>query len=520
MKKSHLSLILVLVLLTLALSLSACTPTTPEDTEFDYTVSIVDGSGAPVKDMVYKVTLGDEEIAFGMTNSTGSFSGTVANGTYKVTVESPFGKEIFYDADTATFSKDAPNLTITIYDTLDGTMTESLFLQSGADSQTATAFRDGAYRVELKTGINYFVFVPTVRGRYEISASGDSTVSLGYYGVPYYVQTEDILKSGATDGAEKKDGKLYFDIRSYNIGEDYGSTSKYVIGITATADVSVLLSAKKVEDLEMNLQELPWSEVILGNDPPSYTIPYGTAENINLVDFDVTDSSLTVVYNSKDGYYHLGTADGPLMLLRVSTPSAYFENFSFKSLCENTYFACYLYNEDGSFKSKTSYHDMMLKYIDAADTKYGVVPLDKNLEVAIRNYGAYNRWFELTTQYNLFGDLASSVVAENAWLFAACYVEGYTSGNSDNPYIMKSEATVLLDGTGEVYLKNNASVALTFTLTNTGGMVKITTDSGDISDATLDVLTVTVEAGAVISISSLAEGELAPVTYTTTTATE
>lgn len=521
MKKTLFSLIMAVVLVSLVLSLSACTPTQPDSTEFDYTVSIVDGSGAPVKDIVYRVMLGEEEVAFGLTNSTGSFGGTVGNGNYKVTLESPFGKEFFYDTSTATFSKDAPNLTITIYDTLDNTMTENLFLQSGSDGKTAVAFRDGAFRVELKTGINYFVFVPTVRGKYEISAVGDSTVSLGYYGVPYYVQTEDILKDGAAESSEKKDGKLYFDIRSYNIVEDYGSTSKYVIGITSSADTAVLLSAKKVEDLEMSPQELPWSEVILKNDPPSYTVPYGTAENINLVDFDITDSSLTVVYNSEDGYYHLGTADGPLMLLRVSTPNAYLdENFTFKNLCENTYFACYIYNEDGSFKSKTSYHEMMLKYIDAADTKYGVVPLDKNLEEAIRNYGEYNKWFELATSFNLFGDFASSVVEENAWLFATCYVDGYASGNSDNPYTMKSEAAVILDGTGEVYLKNNASVALSFTVTNTNGSVKITTDSGVISDATLNVLTVTVEAGGVISISSLSEGELSEVTYTTTTAAE
>ncbi len=519
MKKALLSTFLILALLALALSLSACTPTPPEDTEFDYTVSIVDGAGAPVKDIVYRVMLGEEEVAFGLTNSTGSFSGTVANGSYKVTLESPFGKEFFYDTNTATFSKDAPNLTISIYDTLDKSMTENLFLQSGGDSRTAIAFRDGAFRVELKAGINYFVFVPTVRGKYEISAIGDSTVSLGYYGGPYFVQTEDILKNGEIGGVKKNDGKLYFDIRTQNIGEDYSSTSKYVIGITASADTAVYLSAKKVEDLELSIEEMPWNEIILGNDPPPYNVPYGTSENINLVDFDITDESLTIVYNSEDGYYHLGTADGPLMLLRVSTPNAYLdENFTFKNLCENTYFACYIYNEDGSFKSKTSYHEMMLKYIEAADTKYGVVPLDKNLEEAIRNYGAYNKWFELATTFNLFGDLASRVVEENAWLFATCYVDGYTSGNSDNPYTMKSEATVILDGTGEVYLKNNASVALSFTVTNTNGSVKITTDNGVISDATLDMLTVTVESGGVISISSLSEGELSEVTYTTTTA--
>lgn len=515
MKKALLSTILILALLALALSLSACTPTQPEDTDFDYTVSIVDGSGAPVKDMIYKVFSGEEQIRFGLTDATGSFSGTLDNGTYKVTVESPFGKEFYYDAEDATFSEGAPNLTITIYDTLDDSMNEALFFQSGADSSTATAFRDGAYRVELAAGVNYFVFVPNLRGKYEISVSSDALLSLGYYGGPYYVQTEDILKDGASDGAEKKDGKLYFDIRRHNIGEDYASTSKYVIGITASADTSAYLSAKKVEDLEMNLQEMPWSEVILGNAPPSYTVPYGTSENIDLVDFDITDSSLTVVYNSDDGYYHLGTADGPLMLLRVSTPSAYLEHFSFKSLCESTYFACYIYDEDGTFKSKTSYHDMMLKYIDAADTKYGVVPLDKNLEEAIRNYGAYHNWFDFSSQNNLFGDLASTVKEENAWLFATCYVAGYKSGNATSPYTMKSEATVVLDGTGEVYLMNNSSVALTFKLSNASGSLKISSDNGDVFDESLDELVVVVSSGGSIGISSMTDNGLVEVSYTT-----
>ena len=514
MKKALLAAVFVLSLISLMLSLTACTP--PAESDFDYTVSIVDGSGAPVKDVIYKVTLGEEELAFGLTDSTGAFSGTLPGGTYKVTLESPFGDGFYYDAEAAVLTADAPNLTITLYDTLDATLQEALFFQGGGDSTTAIAFRDGAYRVELNAGINYFVFVPTVRGRYEISASGDNTVSLGYYGGPYYVQQDDILKNGASDGAEKLNGNLYFNIRTFNIGDDYSSTSKYVIGITADKNTSVLLSAKKVEELEMNPQELPWNEFILKNDPKAYTVPFGTAENIKLVDFDITDKTQTVVYNSVDGYYHFGTSDGPLVLLRVSTPSAYLDSFSFKSLCENTFYGCYLYNEDGSFKSKTSYHNMMLKYIDAADSKYGVVPLDKNLEESIKNYGAYNRWFDLTSQFNLFGDLALSVVEENAWLFCACYVEGYETENSDAPYKMKSEGSLVLNGNGAVYLKNEASVAVTFVLKYESGEVKITAEGGDVLDTeATNELTVEVAAGEIISVSSLTAGALVEVTYTT-----
>lgn len=514
MKKALLTAIMILSIFALMLSLSACAPT--EDADFDYTVSIVDSSGAPVKDIIYKVLLGEDEKAFGLTNETGSFSGTLAEGTYKVELDSPFGNSFYYNKDEAVLSAATPNLTITLYEVLDKTVTEGLFFQTGGEPGLAASFRDGAYRVELKAGINYFVFVPTVRGLYEISAGDDSSVSLGYYGGPYYVQSDDIANSGESGGAEKKDGKLYFEIRAFNIGDDYASTSKYVIGITAQNDTAVLLSAKKIANLEMNAQEMPWNEFILQNDPASFTVPFGTAENINLVDFDITDNTQTVVYNSNDGYYHLGTVDGPVMLLRVSTNSKYLESFSFKSLCENTFYACYLFNDDGTFKSKISYHDMMLKYINAADSKYGVVPLDKNLAESILNYGKYNRWFDLSSGFNLFGDLASSVVEENAWLFATCYVEGYETDNSDAPYKMKSEGSLVLNGTGAVYLKNEASVAVTFVLKYESGAVKIITDSGEILDTEgSHELTVEVAAGEVISVLSMTQDSLLPVTYTT-----
>ena len=496
----------VISVISLLLAFSACKnesePTTGGDV--NYSVTVTDGAGAPVKDIVVRIYESGEQVKMSLTGDEGKVSVSLPAGDYTVALSSPFGKAFYYDSDACVLTADAPLLNVTIYDTIDtSAASENLYFAFDKDSMTAPVVTDGGYRVPLSAGENYFIFMPTVRGRYEFKVTADASFTLEYNGAPSYVQNVNLAGDEAADSTVfmTDPSSIFFDIRAFHIGDSYGSTSKFVVSITAEANTTASITVGKVSDIPLSPQELPWEEKGLNANPSKYTVPYSDCDNVILTDFNIADPNLTVVYNDADGFYHLGTADGPLVYVRLTSASQYLG--AFQNVCENTLFGGYIYNEDGSFKSKVSYHTMMLKYIEAADETYGVYPLDNNLKEAIITFGEIQGWWRAGSMNYIFSDLGASLVTENAWLFAAAYVDGFTKGSVTEPLEITTTGKLALGEGDEIYIAVPSGAVASYSVTfDALGDFTVLIDGSSTSDEGV----ITVSSGSYLLIRYSGEG--------------
>ena len=137
-----------------------------------------------------------------------------------------------------------------------------------------------------------------------------------------------------------------------------------------------------------------------------------------LKDIDVTSLDLTVVYNESDGFYHYGSADGPVVFIRISSASPYMD--SLVTVTEFSRLGVYIYDENGKFVRKESYHEMLDAYKVVCDEN-GVCPLTPELEYMVKKFGEKQGWFDFSNDRDLFGD--KLVPPTTAWLFICCYYE-------------------------------------------------------------------------------------------------
>ena len=148
---------------------------------------------------------------------------------------------------------------------------------------------------------------------------------------------------------------------------------------------------------------------------------------------DVTQS-YTLVYNEADQFYHLNTADGPVVLVRLLSPNDY-SGFAFGNILFGSNIGAYHYDENGEVSDKVLYNDCMHKYIGQisgegenrkfvngmCDDVEGVYPLTKDLEAMFKDYGEYVGYWDSTNPNYLFHGM-TNLNMESAWLFACCYM--------------------------------------------------------------------------------------------------
>lgn len=141
----------------------------------------------------------------------------------------------------------------------------------------------------------------------------------------------------------------------------------------------------------------------------------------------------TVVYNESDGYYHFGTANGPIVYVNLD-----FSNLSFKKMINpggntGTAFRKYWF-EDGLCTKKEEYTDVMSQYILSAceitqgETTYLLYPMTKDLQYMMEVGG--QRWWDIFyndgAEYiykDEEGNNRTDVTLNPGWLFACCQIK-------------------------------------------------------------------------------------------------
>lgn len=406
---------LISLLLAGCMLLAACAKEPEAPAETAYKVSVVNANNDPYTTGVVVRFLKDgQQAAMQVVGENGVAEKTLATGEY--TVELTFtgnADDYYYDKTDLKLTAEKTELSIVLAEKTG----EGVPLLYGSDGVTTYAYdvNVGSTYIELEDGRNYFLFTPQTPGLYKFTTT-DATAAIGYYGAPHFVQENS--------AAEVVDNSFSISVRASMIGTNGTGTTVIVIGVDKGENANCILNVIRVGDPEHSIEDEPWMIYSAKTEPKPYTLP----ADAKIGEFDLTadSSKYDLVYNETDGYYHLDSADGPLVLVRLGQDSKYLA--CFKTILENSGVVKYFFNEDGSFQKKESYSECLLQYIENMDETNGVYPLTEDLKYIIQQRGDHSGWFDPEESLYLFKDTDGNnlpgINAEISWLFMCCYISG------------------------------------------------------------------------------------------------
>lgn len=421
---------LLLALVMLCGVLSACGGSgeeTPADNAAadipGYKVKVVDAFGVPFSSgVIVRFMQNGQQVSMQVVNEEGIAAKELEEGEY--TVELQFTSDdasYYYDQSNLTMTSSKEILEITLYNAIKGEG-QSVFGYSpatdGNKDHTAYHVGVGGTYVQLEPGErNYFLFMPTQAGLYEFSVK-DCDATIGYYGAPHFVQKES--------ASEIVDNKFSMSIRDSMIGNNGTGITVLVLGLDATESTDGILSIERLGDPEWSVEDEPWHVY-----QPTHTLaPYTLSAGATFGEFDLTAAS--DAYNlvlDAQGFYHLDSADGPLVLVRLGEKSGGSKYLDcFQTILDHSGVTKYFYDEEGNFVKKESYNECLLQYIANMDEEAGVYPLTEDLKYIIQMRGDHYGWFDHQSPGYIFYDESRNQVMginhDISWLFMCCYING------------------------------------------------------------------------------------------------
>lgn len=387
-----------------------------------YTVTVRDAFGAPcTQGVIVRFMQGGQQVTMQVVDENGTVTKELEEGEYTVELQFTGDDAYYYDQTDLTMNAEKKSLEITLYSAVSSEPV-TLFAPSlkGEGNRDLPAYNmelGGTY-VELESGErNYFLFVPTEPGKYHVSVQ-DSDAVLGYYGVTHFVQETTI--------SEPVDGYIEVQLKQHMIGE--GGANVLVFGLDATgSSTSAIFTVERVGDADWDVEDEPFQVY----EPTVDVVKYDLPDGAKFGEFDLT--ATTDTYNlvlGSDGYYHMDTQDGPLVLVRLgknSEGSKYLpplEEMATKALvCK------YFYDENGEFIKKESYNECVQTYAACVDEATGMYPLTEDLKYIIQQRGDHYGWFEEADTkhgyvfYDDNGNKIPGINPEISWLLLCCYIK-------------------------------------------------------------------------------------------------
>lgn len=394
--------------------------------KIEYTVTVLDGFGAPISGVEVSFMSGNSEAAKVNTDKDGKAAAKLTAGEYSVVITS--SDDLLSSAESYTVSASTPSLEISLV-----ALAQNPEMVYPGEVETDKALAGvynvsiGSVRVPVQKGkIRYLFFTPSEGALYHVYTDSDK-VEVGYYGGSFFVTPNN---TGKID----ENGVLLLEVLHTQIG------GKIVLGLTSTS-ASVdecTLTIVKAADIEIKDVERPWEQYVPTQVPTEQTTtPSGTMKYVPIeINFSTMQGTkeIEVVYNEKDGYYHLNTADGPVLYVRITQSTKYLDPL--KTIVLLTNIGKSFYDEDGKLEKKESYVDAIHidtitypnnknpYYSKVADKKYGVVPLNEELIYILKNVGE-DDWYKKGHPDYIFDNatIPADVMPQNAWLFACVYFE-------------------------------------------------------------------------------------------------
>ncbi len=539
--KNKLILMLALVLaLALCILLASCagsgtdtSTNTGTDTESDtntdtgsneitYTVKVVDYTGAPVASGLF-VQLYKDGVEFGSmkkANKDGEASFTLEKGEYTFDLTLT-DETVTYDKASCVLTEKNPSKEIMLYSELGNRE----FVMYPYDSELGERYEyrakfvnEGATLVDID-GMSYYVFEPTRGGVYKFSYISEVALTIGYYGGSEHFVFEQ-------SSVEIKDRAFTIEVKDSGVSSEHTGTTRIIIGVRSLAVDSCILTVERISDPIAEIPRIDYLPIEYPSEVCSYSYL-----NATMVDVDITDKNLSIVYNTKDGFFHHGDENGPVVLMRITTPSKYIAAFS--KICETAALYGSIYDDNGNLLRTEIYNNMILTYAEKCDDS-GVVPLTRELVYAVTNMGKHSGWFEgeqsiFTTGHGSEEDgtviegTKLDVPAENAPYFACCYLIPNDLGTSEDKRITITDTTEpkqMLAATvagKALYFKGARLTKTTLTISDAEG-IKVVVGDTEYTPNDSGIIEISFDGTAPIEFSLINEGELnkdVKITYTT-----
>ena len=497
------------------------TPTQPPVAEKgSYSIEFVDYKGETMTSFSGVVTYSDGAVAAVVSQGKASFEAAAGEYNLSFDITSADGYEF---EEECTLTAENNQAKITVYNRVTNTDKDFYASEYGAgyigEGATYVKLR-GVTSSEYEGERSFFIFKPQRDGIYKISVISEDNVSVGYYG-------GTVLTVFPHSLIEPVDNTIEIKFHSSSIGAD--SSVVCVLGLTTDGSAKdAIVVIERIGDTPIDFIDLPWEIPQLNGELKEHRLTFQN-KTVTLKNLDLMDENLTLVLG-EDGYYHLGTANGPIVYVRLSANVDYFGFYtdeesgtqkpnmaSFVTITETDRMSCYFYDEDGKPLRKESYNEIIEKYAEIADAS-GVYPLDEMLEYIIKQHGENADWWNYESENNLYDmyEIEKPPV-QNAWLFAACTVEiGDTGVDADSALKINPEGSCsLLSAGNTVYFTVNEKETINVILTvnagegitvTYGGEVYTPDESGNI------VVNITQDKSFTINASDTLDGELA-VTY-------
>ena len=383
--------------------------TPPESETLEYSVTILDGAGAHVSDVIVKVMRGEEQVKmYQYRGETLTF--TLDKGTYTLSLDLS-SLEGSYDCDAAslTLTPEKSATTVRLLRVPDGE--RSVFVGDPISRDyTASLVGVGSYYIELTPDdYTFLVFAPEIAAIYTFTYECESELAVSYHGSTFFVQGRD-LSDG--DDVRPFENGIAINVYPSNLGGDF------VVALRSTSATSCTLHVRNAGDPGTRLEDQPWTPFT--EDPSRVAEQLAMRPTGTFTPVDLTDLSLRAVLGA-DGYYHLGSADGALLYIDLTSDTPYIP--SIQTICANQRMGIYILDASGNVTEKRSYNELFLQYGMPADQDTHVdapirVALTPKLAEAIIEFGTKYSWWAENSDANIFNTaLAGAPLnVEYAWL--------------------------------------------------------------------------------------------------------
>ena len=368
-----------------------------------YTVTVVDAATGKAKTGVTVQFLKKgTAVAMSEVNSSGVATANLAAGDYTVSLAFSNGT-YYYDKSAVTLSSSKTSTKVAVTTNKVSGTPEALYVGDAYLLETGVTYVDLVPSAEYD--VTFFMFYPTQQGVYKFETTS-ATAVLSYWGA----NANFIFD--CTASTDYANNAFTLNVKESQLG------AGHIIGIQGTQGTIVKIT--RTGDAALDVTDLPWTAYEATHTPKPYTLPTGTT--LKQFDLTATTASVKLVYNTTDGFYHLNTANGPLVYVNF-TKSSYVQLASmlgWNTSAGGAPLRKIFYDNNGNFVKKEDYTDCVNAYATCIDPTSGVYPLTKDLAYALQQHGDYTGWWNKTSPNYLFGSV-SKLNPEIAWLFMCCY---------------------------------------------------------------------------------------------------
>ncbi len=294
-----------------------------------------------------------------------------------------------------------------LFGTADGKISYKILFEEGGSqevvkeefiiSETILAVGDNDLSMEANALNTLFEFTPDETGRYSFTAPFG--VEIGNWGAFF----------NPVDNTANKTNSFEWECTSVGQSVLVGvvGSEDVVLTVTRTGDVKPPVTIEYVDYVNTHTPDVS-NQLVLGE-----------GESVQYV--DITKPQTAVL--GSDGFYHLGSANGPVLYLNMAGDTIDMSMYYYSGNPAIT-LRGQLRDEQGNLIAAYNFLDSLKAYVDAckvSDYEYNPYPLTEDLAIFLEAYGGVNGWFN--PMFSPFEAVQNGCDADAAWLVACCYVD-------------------------------------------------------------------------------------------------